>query len=213
MANYLECPICYKRLTQHVPTLPCSTCNLNVHISCLPFYSDSDILTAHENNKHWICTKCLSNLFPFYCIEDTHDFLNTIQNVNLPNLLNIENMLFDPFNTNQDGGALDDLDPDDGYYNLQNIFNNNTCKYSYPDQLADKIKNWTLPPNISILHHNIRNTRQNYTELTSLLNSLNHSFSVLGLTETWLKPYNASLYSLDGYAHKYLTREKNNGGG
>jgi hypothetical protein len=54
---------------------------------------------------------------------------------------------------------------------------------------------------------------QNYSELNTLLHTLDHSFSFIGSTETWLKSYNASLYNLDGYSHEYLTRESKMGGG
>ena len=136
MANQNECPICCKGLTQHVPTLLCSNCKLNVHISCLPTYTDVDILAATVNNSHWTCTKCLSLIFPFYLVEDTQELTNLFQNINHPLLLDLENMIFDPFDNNQDGGALDDLDPDDVFFYHQNIYNNSTCKYLYPDQLA-----------------------------------------------------------------------------
>ena len=213
MANNNECPICCKRFTQHAPTLLCSTCNSDVHISCLPTYSNEDILAINQNINHWTCTKCLSLIFPFYIIEDNCELINTFQNANLPALLDLENMLFDPFDNTQDGGALDDLDPDDVFFNQQINYNNTTCKYRYPDQLANDVSKWSPTPNISILHQNIRSIRQNYTGFTSLLNSIYHSFSVLGLTKTWLKSYNAPLYSIEGYAHEFLTREGRPGGG
>jgi hypothetical protein len=115
MDNYPECPICNKRFTQHVPIIHCSTCSLDVHVSCLPFYTNADILVINESPNHWSCTKCLSTLFPFFEIEETSDLINTILYINHPIPFDIENMLYDPFDTNQDGGALDDLDPDDGY--------------------------------------------------------------------------------------------------
>ena len=213
MDNYPECPICNNHFTQHVPTILCSTCSLHVHVSCLPTYSDVDILSINENPNHWSCTKCLSIIFPFFEIEETPDFINTILYTNSPIPFDIESMLYDPFDNNQDGGALDDLDPDDGYYNLQNVFNSETCKYQYPDQLSSRIHSWTTQPNISILHHNVRSLRQNFTRFNTLLDTLDHTFSVLGLTETWLKSYNASLFNIDGYTHEFLTRENKTGGG
>ena len=112
MANHNDCPICCRGLTQHVPTLLRSVCKFNIHISCLPTYNDADILSANENIDHWTCTKCLYVIFPFYIIENTHDLINTFQNINHISLPDLENMLLDPFNNIQDGGALDDLDPE-----------------------------------------------------------------------------------------------------
>jgi hypothetical protein len=121
MANHPECPLCSKRFTQHAPTLYCSTCKFDVHISCLPFYSALDIVTINEGVNNWSCTQCLSTLFPFYDIEENHELIHFLYSNKQPSLINLENMLYDPFDTNQDGGALEDVDPDDGYYNLQNI--------------------------------------------------------------------------------------------
>ena len=90
-------------------------------------------------------------------------------------LLNINDLLFDPFDSNQDGGALEDLDPDDGFYNLQNIFSSDTCKYYYPEQLEKTITDWTTKPNVSFLHHNIRSLRHNFTKFTTLLDTIDHT--------------------------------------
>ena len=182
MANYPVCPICTKGFTQHVPKIFCTTCLQHLHISCLPTYSDSDIQAINNGTNHWSCTICLANIFPFFSIEENDEIIKLMHCNNNPIPLNVNDMLYDPFDTNQDGGALEDLDPDDGYYNLQNIFNNDTCKYYYPEQLEKVINNWTTKPNISILHHNVRSLRQNYTQFTTLLDSLDHSFSVLWLT-------------------------------
>jgi hypothetical protein len=201
MANYPLCPVCKKGFTQHVPKLLCTTCLKNIHISCLPAYKDSDVLAVNNGDAHWSCMLCLADLFPFYSIENNDELINEMHCCSNPFPPNLNDMLFDPFDTTQDGGALEDLDPDDGYYNLRNIFNNDTCKYYYPDQLEKLVNNWSTKPNISFLHHNVRSLRQNYTKFTTMLDTLDHSFSVLGLTETWLKPHNATLYNIDGYNH------------
>jgi hypothetical protein len=180
MANYPECPICHKGFTQPVPKIYCTTCLQDIHISCLPTYTDADILAINNGINNWSCTICLSNLFPFYNIEDNDNIINLMLSNSNPIPININDLLYDPFDLNQDGGALEDLDPDDGYYNLQNIFNSDTCKYYYPEQLEKTLNNWTIKPNVSFLHHNIRSLRQNYTKFTTLLDSLDHTFSVLG---------------------------------
>ena len=47
----------------------------------------------------------------------------------------------------------------------------------------------------------------------SYLNTLDHHFSIIGLTETWLKPLNVSVYGIEGYNHVGITRENTKGGG
>ena len=42
---------------------------------------------------------------------------------------------------------------------------------------------------------------------------LNHNFSVISISETWLKQYNKTLYNIKGYTHVSQIREKQTGGG
>ena len=59
----------------------------------------------------------------------------------------------------------------------------------------------------------MRSVPTNFTSFLSSLDILDHHFSVIGLTETWLKPSNISAYGIDGYHHTGLTRLNNQGGG
>ena len=45
------------------------------------------------------------------------------------------------------------------------------------------------------------------------MENLDHRFSVIGLTETWLNPSNIDAYGIDGYNHIGITRSNQNGGG
>ena len=42
---------------------------------------------------------------------------------------------------------------------------------------------------------------------------LNHNFSVISISETWLKQYNQTLYNIKGYTLVSQIREKRTGGG
>ena len=53
----------------------------------------------------------------------------------------------------------------------------------------------------------------NHTALDTLLHTIDHPFTFIGLTETWLKSHNASLYGIEGYQHEFLTRDDRSGGG
>ena len=46
-----------------------------------------------------------------------------------------------------------------------------------------------------------------------LLNSIQHPFSVIGLSETWLSDTNYNCYGLNGYNHFHVTRNQRKGGG
>ena len=45
------------------------------------------------------------------------------------------------------------------------------------------------------------------------MENLEHTFSVIGLTETWLKPSNIDAYGIDGYNHVGITRSNQQGAG
>jgi hypothetical protein len=166
-----------------------------------------------EPSNHWSCPKCTSSFFPFHDIENTLDFINLSNTSNPAILRDLDSMLFEPYDSTQEGGLLDDLDPDEAYYNNINSQTSPNCKYVFPDQLEKEIKFWKSAPNLSILHLNVRSINQNYTQVNTMLDILDHSFTVIGLTETWLKPHNAPIYSYEGYNHEYQTRATKPGGG
>ena len=53
----------------------------------------------------------------------------------------------------------------------------------------------------------------NFTSSLSYMEKLSHKFSVIALTETWLKQSNMSLFSITGYNHIAITRSHRKGGG
>ena len=58
----------------------------------------------------------------------------------------------------------------------------NDCNYVDCEVFQGNLDN-----NFDILHVNARSLNKNY-ELVSLLTYLKHNFSVIGVSETWLKP-------------------------
>ena len=59
---------------------------------------------------------------------------------------------------------------------------------------------------------NIRSMSKNIKEFDTYLDHLKHKFTVIGLTETWLKESNGDLYSLKGY-HLIEKHRESQGGG
>jgi hypothetical protein len=215
MANIVPlCTLCQKRIRQHEITIQCSTCYFFTHCNCLPTYSTDDILNAKNPQSHWSCTSCLSDLFPFFSLETADEFNNP---TNVPpyfNINNLENMLFDPFELNDDdANVLDDIDPDTNFYNLHENSISNICKYYYPETLGSLVKDWTHPKNLSLMHLNIRSLSKNFSGLNVLLKTINHHFSIIATTETWIKAHNTTLFELEGYSQELLYRPTKAGGG
>ena len=88
-----------------------------------------------------------------------------------------------------------------------------SSKYITQFQLKDVVKNFSKDT-FSLLHINIRSISKHFDDLQILLDSQsNHSFSVIGLTETWLSSDTNLPYAIDGYDLIVNNRSKKSGGG
>lgn len=75
----------------------------------------------------------------------------------------------------------------------------------------------SLPSNdnipLSFLHINARSLRKHYTEIVPYLQSLEHAFSIIGISESWLSPQTEHLYTLPNYKSFQASRSNRKGGG
>jgi hypothetical protein len=152
MINF--CNICNQRVANHDRNARCNLCNTHIHLKCLPIYNEEDNNYATSTTGHWTCTKCLSEIFPFYDIDD---IAQTIQHSNEQEVYNIEslnNMIFNPTDLNEED-SNDDLDPDNNYYNPLINQQMMGCKYYRTHELNTQVgKN--LQTQFSLLNMNIR---------------------------------------------------------
>ena len=63
------------------------------------------------------------------------------------------------------------------------------------------------------MHLNIRSTIKNLEKLEGYLENINHTFKIIGLSETLLTKENNECYSLLNYNHELNTRQNKRGGG
>ena len=96
-------------------------------------------------------------------------------------------------------------------YPTQQLYNSidNQCNYNYDI----KVDSSNMNTNFSIIHFNARSLVKNYNEITNYLNSLNHKFNVIVISETWLNVYNKDLYFIEDYNNIHITRDHKRGGG
>ena len=155
-----------------------------MHLRCLPNYSESDKDYALNLNGHWTCTCCLSNIFPFFNIEENDTLLYEIneKSQHIHDIDTLNSLIFHPFELN-DIDDFNDLDPDQNYYNPLMSQCLSDCKYYYTDQLDTETHSKTSDQ-ISIFCMNIRSLRKNYTGLTTLLDIIDIKFQLIALTET-----------------------------
>ena len=90
-----------------------------------------------------------------------------------------------------------------------------TSKYITQDQLNDVVKHFS-DDTFSLIHLNVRSLSKHFDELQILLNHQSeskHSFSVIGLTETWLTSNINLPFAIHGYDLIVNNRFKKTGGG
>ena len=98
-----------------------------------------------------------------------------------------------------------DLDPDMNHFNY--IGN---CEFSTVDELNER---FFANLSFSVLHLNARSLVKNHEDLSHLLANINHKFSVLAITETWIKDDEPYDLNFDGYNFISNHRSGRTGGG
>ena len=105
-----------------------------------------------------------------------------------------------------------DVDPDHQYYD--HVQPMRDCQYYNPVSLNRRYRELAMPrESFSIFHHNVRSASKNLSNLLSYLEDLSFSFSIIGLTETWLSDSNVDITNIDGYTHVCKYRSTKVGGG
>ena len=100
------------------------------------------------------------------------------------------------------------------YYNQQCNPVQQTCDYFTEETFCNRISNRNIQDgDLSLIHTNIRSSSCNLRKFDIYLDSLNHKFSFIGLSETWLNKHNKDLYGLQGYKGIHSVRAKRRGGG
>ena len=151
---------------------------------CLPTYDVHDSACATNPNGNWSCTNCLSDLFPFFHIEENENIIPEINN-NTRHTINLKALnvlVFQPFEINE-LEETNDLDPDENYFSptLNQSFTG--CTYLNFDQLNQEI-NKQKHNQLSIFSLNIRSLQKNHRGLITLLDIIDTQFHIIALSET-----------------------------
>ena len=72
--------------------------------------------------------------------------------------------------------------------------------------INNSMQNYKRNYNLSFLHTNIRNIPRDFKDMNIYLENLEHTFPIIGITESWLKPNNVNEYTSNGYNHEYDIR-------
>ena len=176
-----------------------------------------------DTDTPWYCRLCNENIFAFNQIDDDSEFESAIRNFMSSSLCHdgldryqgIE--IFDPFELNDDDSDKiieyqGELDPDKNYFNQLAHHLSKSSNYYIEESFNKYIqRNNVNKEDFSIMHVNIRSIPANLNNFLSYMSNIDHSFSVIGFSETWLTPANIDAYSIVGYNHVGLTREDRKG--
>ena len=119
----------------------------------------------------------------------------------------LETLKFNPLisETNNQFSLCSDNDPDSNFYSSF------SCNYYIEDRF-NELFDVKMEKHLSILHLNTRSLPGNFDKVTNLLSTLKLNFSMIGISETWLKD---SFHSCDipGYNYIHEPRRSLTGGG
>ena len=209
------CRICTKRILSHARTVKCTLCKHNYHCKCISI-EESDIRELLSNNE-WFCRQCMGNLLPFIHISNDVEFLQCLDHKDYfeRNWESNYDRIFNPFTPsegNDDVFLLDEIDPDNNFYNDMVYHSSLLCKYYLMDEFNQKFK-CENDDIFSLLHMNARSLPSHFSEFRRLIESLEVDFTVIGISETWLNNQNSDLFSLPNYNFIENHRRARSGGG
>ena len=116
---------------------------------------------------------------------------------------------FNPFliEENKSSDNSDVYDPDVQFFNQVNA-GNNACHYYNENDFHNLCKASDMNEGLSLIHVNIHSLPKNFDHLVHYLTVLNHEFSVVALTETWLSEMNQDAYNLPNYVSVHSVRKE-----
>ena len=201
------CNLCNKRVS--VSVITCHNCKLSYHKKCV---------NSTQSDK-WYCIMCINEIFPFSSLDESafknilsESYINSKMSYN-----DLKEYIFDPFKINESlhDNYINDIDPDINYFNNTNsVYNVKCCDYYTEDSFNKKcIDSSVSNENFSLIHLNVRSTVKNLDNFENYLLSLNHKFSLIGITETWFSPSSIDNYGMLGYNMESVIRKSSRGGG
>lgn len=195
------CSICEKSVAENHKAIKCDECQCWSHIKC-NYVKLSEYEQKIGKNESWICLKCIPSVLPFTQVSTEHLKLS----------FQGKDSVVDGIDTGIPYGTeLPDLNTilDDGIN--PNELNIPECKYFTPSELnCQNFKSCSF----SVAHLNISSLNYHFDDLRNLLNMLEASFDVIGISESRLKtnkPPNNNIMLKD-YLIVDCPTESNNGG-
>ena len=173
------CNSCFKNILIHQSKILCNACNSFYHTRC----------TYTDINANWFCFKCTGELFPFNHFIEDDEFRFALFCSN--NTLDYNRMLslkLNPFQFEDD--ILNSSD--------NNIINNDVHKCSYIFD-HDMLNSSGGNDDFSIIHLNTRSFNKNFDAIHTYLSSIDRTFTVICLSETWFYEDMSNVIEIENY--------------
>lgn len=129
---------------------------------------------------------------------------------------NCSDRVFNPYQLNEFKymDNIDSCDPDTHFYLNYAHNKSRPCNYYSENEFSSLSGNFTSKSEIfSTFHLNIRSLPKNNDQLIHFLSVLNHTFSVIALSETWVKDDIIDFYNMSQYNSVHSCRKEKVGGG
>ena len=195
------CKICLKLVDNLCKSILCDSCDTWIHFQDCSGLSSCDFEILSHSDQKWTCLKCWNTALPFFesyhksCKSKPNTKVTSVPNENVKNVISQINHVISQYD--------DDTDCID--------FNSTNCKYY---ECSD-FNNLNLNPKaFSSLHLNIASMAKHFDELNTLLATLKHDFSVIGISETrFIKGHVPNFdFNIDGYHCIHTPTESSAGG-
>lgn len=212
------CDTCKKRVLSHSRHIVCCKCCSIFHIKCLHLVDVNSSIYINRHSDTWFCESCISEVFPFNHLFDDTDFYDAIASeydVNHSNSIRLCDNVFRLFDLEENlSSPFHDIDPDINYYQGTNPHLKPLSNYSREAKFNSTIKESNISDDsLSLLHTNIRSISKNFNSLKSYLLCLCLQFSIIGITETWLRYTNKEFCHLPDYKFISSCRDSHKRGG
>ena len=218
--NSRTCTICDRHVHSHSYSMHCKLCHRGTHLACLSNVSRDDSLYKDREFNIWYCPCCVQSIFPFNHYNDDNDFMNAVcprDVISSDDVSNLENKVLNVFDLDCDvtNDPLSPTDPDANFFNGNYCGNDSLhCRYYTEQSFNNEVSSLNCEPGqLSLLHSNIRSVQKNFRSLEFYLDSLNHNFDVIALTETWLNEVTLDGFNPQHYKTENVCRSNKSGGG
>ena len=136
----IYCQVCSRSVQRHAKQVRYSSCCLILHLKCISLSTDEQNCIMNDVSP-WMCPSCIQSISAFSWIEEDEIFSKEVCGrmncVDINDLFIYENKIFHVFDISDDkeDHFVDDIDPDENYFNRYDFKLTKDCKYYDENEL------------------------------------------------------------------------------